>query len=182
MSIFTSGNSNPTAPNITKAPGSLNEVACEPQGSCTSYIYGMKGLAAQWMGATLQYAPFTAATIKPILRQSAAGAAAVCVESSNGTSCGSQWTTGQSDNNTGFQQQLSALNVIVANLAVDATAPVTANTTKAGTAANGTTVTSGPSNTPVGPFASSGISGESPWLTVGFGVSFIGVLTMLSLI
>lgn len=130
MSVFKSGNS---SSNAAKAPGILVEVACERQNTCTKDEYSFKGLAAQWMGATLQLAPFTAEVITPSLQTSASGAAASCSEGSNGTACGSQWTTAKSDGNTGFGQQLSALNVILANLAANAAAPVTASNATAGT-------------------------------------------------
>ena len=130
MSVFESSNS---SSNATNAPGILIEVACESQRTCTNDEYSFKGLAAQWMGVTLQMAPFTANTITPTLQKSASGAAASCSEGSNGIACGSQWTTAKSDGKTGFGQQLSALNVILANLAANASAPVRANSTTAGT-------------------------------------------------
>jgi len=96
------------------------------------------------MGATSQVAPFTADVIKSTLQKSASGAAASCSEGSNSTACGSQWTTAKSNGNTDFGQQLSALNIILANLAANASTPVTSNTTKAGTSSHSASASPAP--------------------------------------
>ncbi|KAK4695706.1 hypothetical protein P7C71_g2099, partial [Lecanoromycetidae sp. Uapishka_2] len=118
MSIFfpttssasTSTNSNDTA-------GIMVEIACETQHTCDSDQYAFKGLAAQWLGATAQVASFTSDKISSYLRNSAEGAAQQCSGGSNHTTCGTQWTSSTFDGNVGLGQQLSALDVIVANLA-----------------------------------------------------------------
>jgi len=51
-----------------------------------------------------------------MLRESAKGAAAQCSGGANGTTCGSDWSSGEWDGTQGLGEDLSALNVIVANL------------------------------------------------------------------
>lgn len=55
-----------------------------------------------------------------ILQQSAKGAAAQCVGGENGTTCGSNWASSEWDGTEGLGQDLSALNVILANLPLTA--------------------------------------------------------------
>lgn len=155
MSVFVPGNS---SSNMSSTAGVLVEIACETYGTCTDEQYAFKGLAAQWMGATLQIAPFTANTIAPILQASASGAAAACPRGSPYTACGFRWTTGGSDGNTGFGQQLSALNVISATLAANASAPVTSNTTNVGTSSIANASNGAASNSPG---ESKGVSSKS---------------------
>ena len=104
----------------------LQEIACEPQRTCNYDQFTFKGIAAQWLGATSQIAPFTMDTIMPVLQASAKGAAATCSGGDNKTACGFHWTGNRDDDETGFGQELSALNVILANLAGKPSAPVTA--------------------------------------------------------
>lgn len=130
MSIFFPGsNSSSAVTNSKVASGVMVEIACEPLNTCDYDQSSYKGLAAQWLGATTQLASFTGNTILPYLRNSAEGAARQCSGGSNHTTCGTQWTTSTFDGNVGLGQQLSALNVIVANLAINSSAPVTMNTT-----------------------------------------------------
>jgi mannan endo-1,6-alpha-mannosidase len=56
------------------------------------------------------------ARIEFMLRESAKGAAAQCSGGSNGTTCGNDWSSSVWDGTYGLGQDLSALNVIVANL------------------------------------------------------------------
>lgn len=56
------------------------------------------------------------AQIDFILRTSAKGAAAQCSGGEKGTVCGNDWSSGEWDGTSGLGQDLSALNVIVANL------------------------------------------------------------------
>lgn len=106
------------------------EVACEDIGTCDNYQYFFKGLTAQWMGSTMQAAPFTANTISNYLQSSAKGAANQCSGGKSGSACGFKWTSSKWDGNQGVGQQLSALNVILANLVLKAPPPFNANDTK----------------------------------------------------
>lgn len=129
MSVFFTG-ANDTED--TSAPGRImTEVACEPVGTCDSDNYAFKGLTAQWMGEAAQIAPFTTDKISGYLQSSAEAAAAQCSGGHNGTACGSRWTRPRYDGKTGLGQELSAMNVFLANLAVNSSAPTTTNTTAA---------------------------------------------------
>jgi len=123
-------------------PGIMVEVACETIATCNTDEFAIKGLASQWIGATIQAAPFTNSTLAPRLRASAAGAAQQCSGGGNGTTCGFQWTQNKWDGTSGVGQQLDATNVLVANFAANG---VAANLTKA---TNGTQASGGsPSST-----------------------------------
>ncbi len=150
MSVFFTG------PNDTSSdPGIMSEVACEPFHTCNSDQYAFKGLTAQWMGETVQIAPFTADKISSYLQSSAKGAAEQCSGGHNGTTCGTQWTKSKYDGKTGLGQELSALNVFLANLAVNSSAPINANTTAAAAQANGaTTQSNGPTASSANPSTS----------------------------
>lgn len=105
------------------------EVACENIGTCSDEQHFFKGLTAQWMGSTVQAAPFTANTISNYLQKSAKGVANQCSGGKNGTACGFKWTHSKWDGSQGAGQQLGALNVILANLAPTAPPPFNANST-----------------------------------------------------
>ncbi|KAL6720346.1 hydrolase 76 protein [Lecanora helva] len=168
---------------FTKKQNIIQEVACEPQGTCNYDQFSYKGIAAQWLGSTMQVAPFTSDTITPILQASAKGAAASCSGGDNKTSCGSDWTVAKHNQKTGFGQELSALNVIVANLAANSPAPSNANSTTSASNSGGSNSTS-PSGSPT-PSASPSaepsntsskmfpIQGMLPYALLLVGVSFL---------
>lgn len=149
MSVFFTGayNTDGTSGN----PGIMTEVACESIGTCDTDQYAYKGLTAQWMGEAMQVAPFTKDVIMSYLQHSAQGAARQCSGGKNGTTCGTRWTKSEYDGKTGLGQELSALNVFLANLAVNSSALTNANTTVASKAeANGTTPSSSSTTTTSG--------------------------------
>ena len=130
---------------FSKPTSIMTEVACETKATCESEQYAFKGLTAQWMGTTTQIAPFTRSTIMGYLQASAKGAADQCTKQGNVTVCGFEWNKSSSNGITGVGQQLSALNVIVANLAINASAPVTVNTTTTSQSTNpGSSGSAGP--------------------------------------
>lgn len=136
MSVFFTG-VNDTL-DTSADPGIMVEVACEPIGTCTTDQYAYKGLTAQWMGEAMQVAPFTTDKILSYLQSSAVGAAKQCSGGQNGTTCGTQWINSTYDGTTGLGQEFSALSVLLANLAVNSSAPTNMNTTVA-TQASGAT-------------------------------------------
>lgn len=140
MSVFFTGANGTNDTSVD--PGIMTEVACEPMGTCEDDIYAYKGLTAQWMGEAVQVAPFTTDIISSYLRSSAVGAAKQCSGGDNGTTCGTRWTKSEYDGTTGLGQELSALNVLVANLAVNSSAPTNANATGATAQTKGTPGTS----------------------------------------
>lgn len=113
------------------------EVACEPQDTCRTEIYAFKGIAAQWLGAIPPIAPYTSDFLLPSLRSSAQAAAKQCSGGNNKTACGFQWTASKYDGNTGLGQELSALNMVLANLAAKSTGPAKANSTSTRTTSGG---------------------------------------------
>ena len=131
----------------------MTEVACEPERTCQDDEHAYKGLTAQWMGEAMQVAPFTTDTISSYLQSSALGAAKQCSGGHNRTTCGTHWTENEFDGITGLGQEMSALNVFLANLAVNSSAPTNAYTTSA------TTQTNNPSGTPTA--QANSISGTS---------------------
>lgn len=76
-----------------------------------------------------------------IVQTSAKGAAAQCAGGENGTICGSTWGNSTWDGTEGLGQDLSALNIFLANLPQGRLASGSANGT-AGPVANGTTANS----------------------------------------
>ena len=108
----------------------ITEVACEQNNNCQTDQIPMKGLTAQWLGQTAQVAPFTQDSLSPVLRASATGAAKQCSGGNNTATCGFSWTSDKSDDNTGVGQQLDAMNVFLANLALNGVSTVQSNTTQ----------------------------------------------------
>lgn len=86
------------------------------------------------------------ASIDFILRASAKGAAAQCSGGENGTTCGSDWSSGEWDGTSGLGQELSALNVIVANLQGGGKRLAMANGSAAEAGENATATATGGSN------------------------------------
>ena len=164
MSVFFTEKSNH---DISADPGIMTEVACESSGSCDAEISAYRGLTAQWMGEAMQVAPFTTDKILSYLQSSAKGAAKQCSGGHNGTTCGTRWTRTEYDGRTGLGQELSALNVFLANLAVNSSAPVNANTAVAkqvqasGTQSSGTTPSSSTSSTSGTPTPTSSVKPSS---------------------
>jgi mannan endo-1,6-alpha-mannosidase len=103
----------------------LFEAYCELAGNCNSDQLSMKAYLIRWMAGTSLLAPFTAPRIKTIIRASAPGAAAACSGGSSGRDCGSKWYINGSDGTMGLGQQLSAMELMYALLADQASPPMT---------------------------------------------------------
>ena len=80
------------------------------------------------MAATVKVAPWLNGQIMPCLEASAKAAAAQCNGGTDGVTCGSKWTLSTYDGSYGVGQQMSALEVIQANLISQVAGPLT-NTT-----------------------------------------------------
>ena len=97
----------------------MQEQACEDINTCDTDQLSFKAYTSRWLAATTQLAPFTASTIQPLLKSSAMAAAQQCSGPNN--ECGFKWTQGATwDGTTGVGQQMSALEVIQANLVTQA--------------------------------------------------------------
>ena len=102
--------------------GVMTEQACEPYDTCNTDNEAFKGVAAQWLGATLRIVPnSTAGPLPGNLRSSAKAAIKQCSGGKNGTECGLVWISPKADRKHGLGQELSAMNILVANLAAKST-------------------------------------------------------------
>ncbi|KAK3936156.1 cell wall glycosyl hydrolase [Diplogelasinospora grovesii] len=127
------------------------EQACEGGNLCDNDQQSFKGYLTRWMAGTTQMAPYTFATIAPLLNSSAQAAAKACTGSPatgfkgiQGTACGFKWTGGTFDGLVGVGEQMNALSAVMYSLvrSVDlpgSKAPVTSTTggTSVGNAAAG---------------------------------------------
>ncbi|KAK5719074.1 hydrolase 76 protein [Elasticomyces elasticus] len=82
-------------------------------------------------------------SINAILRTSARAAAASCSGGADGTTCGSVWTNATWDGSYGLGQELSALEVFLANLPAKMLMNANSTTGTATTSGNGTAITDG---------------------------------------
>lgn len=91
----------------------MEEQACENVNTCDTDQLSFKSYFSQWLASTSILAPFSAATITPMLAASAKAAGLQC---GSGT-CGFKWTAGAAyDGSTGVGQQMSALSAIQSSL------------------------------------------------------------------
>ena len=107
----------------------MYEVACEPTNTCDTDNYSFKAYLSRWLAASIKYAPFINGTVMNLIQKSATAAALQCSGGPNGQMCGSKWTAGATwDGTMGVGQQMSALEVIQANLISQVPIPVTNRT------------------------------------------------------
>lgn len=108
----------------------MSEVACESVHLCDNDEQSFKAYLARWMAAATKWAPWTYNTVKPLLDSSATAAARQCTGGDNGRMCGLIWTNdnGQWDGTTGVGQQMAAMEVILATMIDNLTAPLTDST------------------------------------------------------
>jgi mannan endo-1,6-alpha-mannosidase len=107
--------------------GIMKEVACEDNGKCDLDQQSFKAYLSRWMGHTTKLAPFTAATINPMLQASAKAALNTCTGGTDGNQCGLTWNQ-TFDGNVGVGEQLAAMEVLQSLLQPYVSGPVTANT------------------------------------------------------
>jgi len=107
----------------------MYEVACELNNKCDTDNYSFKAYLSRWMVAATKYAPFIYNDVMTYVSTSAKAAALQCSGGPNGQMCGQKWTQGaQWDGTMGVGQQMSALEVIQANLIDLVDVPVTNKT------------------------------------------------------
>ena len=104
----------------------MQEIACEPQGTCNYDQPSFKAYLSRWMAASTQIAPFTTTFINPKLTASANGAAGQC-SGNGGSTCGRTWNSKTWDGKTGVGEQMSALSIIQSNLISKVAPPVSAD-------------------------------------------------------
>jgi mannan endo-1,6-alpha-mannosidase len=109
--------------------GIMYEEPCESAGTCDNDQKSFKAYLSRWMASTAKIASFTADIILPLLKTSAAAAAAQCNGGTTGTTCGLVWTdNGTWDGTSGVGQQMAALEVISSTLITEAAVLVTNST------------------------------------------------------
>ncbi|KAK6218121.1 hypothetical protein LQW54_002871 [Pestalotiopsis sp. IQ-011] len=91
------------------------ESACESSGNCNTDMLLYKGILHRSLAWTMKLAPYTAATILPVLKSSAAAAVSTCTGGDNGRMCGFSWTNGTFDSSTAGAQT-SVLSALVSVL------------------------------------------------------------------
>jgi mannan endo-1,6-alpha-mannosidase len=141
--------------------GVLYESMCEGQKTCTTDMQSYKSFLIRSLKATTQVAPYTDATIQPLLQTTAKVAAKACTGSpssgfsgQSGTACGFTWVGGSGfDGLTGIGEQLNALSAVMSTLSYSksqsAPSPGSNTTSSSGSGQpSGTSGTSKPSTTP----------------------------------
>lgn len=115
---------------FTGTPKVMTEVACEQNNpvNCNTDQLSFKATYSRFLAATTKYVPELASSIMGYLATSATAAAAQCTGQPGGDSCGTLWYSGKWDGTTGVGQEMSALQVIQANLVKYARDPVTNGT------------------------------------------------------
>ena len=106
----------------------MYEAACEPNGKCNVDQRSFKAYLARWMAWTTKMAPYTYDRVMEKLRPSALAAAKQCNGGESGTACGMRWTQPDFDGRSGVGEQMTALEVIQANLISKVDSPVTDST------------------------------------------------------
>ncbi|EME38140.1 glycoside hydrolase family 76 protein [Dothistroma septosporum NZE10] len=105
------------------------EVACEPSHNCNIDQQSFKAPFSRFLAVTMKLLPSLYSQILPYLQASAKAAGAQCSGGTDSQTCGTSWlNNGVWDGTNGVGQQMSALEVIQANLIGQSPAPVTFNT------------------------------------------------------
>ncbi|KAL7925883.1 glycosyl hydrolase family 76 domain-containing protein [Trichoderma austrokoningii] len=105
----------------------MAEVACESVGTCNVDEHSFKAYLSRWLANMTKWAPHTYNIIMPYLRASSIAAAKQCVGGKNGRMCGLIWSNNSYDGTTGVGQQMAALEITMANLIGNSSAPLTAD-------------------------------------------------------
>jgi mannan endo-1,6-alpha-mannosidase len=158
----------------------MTEIACEKPDSCSTDQKVFKSYLARSMAATITVAPYTQDVLSKKLSTSAQAAAKACVDSADGddstTICQLNWSKPAKDSSkVEVGSQMSALQVIQANLVGQASAPATSKSDGSPTDASGT---GSPTSTASGSATSTGAASQinaqqillaSPVLSLIFG-------------
>ncbi|CAB4252664.1 similar to Saccharomyces cerevisiae YMR238W DFG5 Putative mannosidase [Maudiozyma barnettii] len=107
--------------------GIMYEMACQDYKTCNNDQRSFKSIFSRMLGFTSVMAPFTAATIDPLIKTSAEGAARTCNGGSDGHTCGLNWQATTHDGYYGLGEQMCALEVMQTLLIHDRPAPYKAN-------------------------------------------------------
>ncbi|KAM0264417.1 hypothetical protein ACHAQJ_000608 [Trichoderma viride] len=107
--------------------GVVYESTCETKETCSTDMLSYKGFLIRSLKATTQLAPYTSATIQPLLQTNAKAAAKACSGSPTsgfsgqpGSACGFSWAGSKAfDGLTGVGEQLNALSAVLSTLSKD---------------------------------------------------------------
>jgi mannan endo-1,6-alpha-mannosidase len=122
----------------------LTEVACAARNNCNTDQLAFRAVLARAF-ANCKYLDTTGditSDLDSVLQTSGQNAAAQCTGGPQGTSCGSNWSSGNYDGSTGLSQELSVLEILLANMP-DAGSAVSSNGTSSGGSGNGTETSPG---------------------------------------
>jgi mannan endo-1,6-alpha-mannosidase len=101
----------------TQKKNIMSETACEAVQKCNIDQQSFKAYLSRWLAATTRLIPDLKTRIMPLLESSALAAAKSCVDKgAEGAACGTRWFELSFDGLTGVGQQMSALEVMQANL------------------------------------------------------------------
>jgi mannan endo-1,6-alpha-mannosidase len=103
-------------------------MSCEDGKTCTTDMKSFKGYVARWMSTMTQIAPFTAAKVLPILKNSATQGLKTCTGGADGRQCGFSWVNGTFDGSMGAGQTMNVLGAVSSLLIGHSNVPVTNNT------------------------------------------------------
>ncbi|KAK3714488.1 hydrolase 76 protein [Vermiconidia calcicola] len=94
----------------------VTETACQARDNCNVDQLAYRSILARALATTRAMDVSTSDAITPVLQASALGAAAQCSGGKDGTTCGSDWASTKWDKSQGLGQDLSALEILLANI------------------------------------------------------------------
>ncbi|CAN3374163.1 hypothetical protein DIURU_000898 [Diutina rugosa] len=106
--------------------GFMQETTCAPSKRCNNDQRSFRSLWSRGLQLTVALIPEFYDTVMPYIEKSAVGAAKSCSGGSDGITCGMDWSIGSWDNMWGLGEQMSALEVTLANLVNKKPPPYTA--------------------------------------------------------
>lgn len=131
-------------------PNGIMTEACEPNMKCNYDELTFKAYLSRWMAMTTQLAPFTAPSIKPVLKSSAVAAMKQCSGNFFPNNCGIRWSQNATwDGSNGPGQQMAALEVLLSTI-IEVVKPPLTNST-GGTSVSDPTAGKNKSNSGIDP-------------------------------
>ncbi|CAH6718674.1 mannan endo-1,6-alpha-mannosidase Dfg5p [[Candida] jaroonii] len=112
------------AQNYFVASGYMSEATCAPSNRCNNDQRSFRSLYSRCLGVTTVLIPETKEVLNDYLTKSAEGAAQSCSGGSDGVTCGEDWSYSGWDGVYGLGEQMSALEVILANVQTEFSAPL----------------------------------------------------------
>lgn len=154
----------------------LEEVICAPKNNCNTDEKALMAILARAL-ANVKYVDTSenidTSSLDTVLQDSAKAAAASCSGGADGTACGSEWTSSKFDGSTGLGQELSALEIMLAN--IPRKAIQTSNGTSEGGSSAGGAANNGTSGSPAGTNGAGGLTASTFGLlsVIALAVAFV---------